>query len=124
MTGLMQHLLSTPAVVVYVVVGSLVFAEDALFIGFVLPGETAAILGGVDASRHRVNLWIVLVVGVAAEIVGDSVGYQIGGGSVHASSICGFCGGTAPASMTPVSCSRAGVAGRCSSVDRLRSSAP
>jgi membrane protein DedA with SNARE-associated domain len=77
-SGLVQHLLSTPAVIVYVVVGLLVFAEDALFVGFVLPGETAAILGGVDASRHRVNLWIVLVVVVAAEIVGDSVGYQIG----------------------------------------------
>ena len=28
-----------------------VFAEDAFFVGFVLPGETAAILGGVAASR-------------------------------------------------------------------------
>jgi membrane-associated protein len=77
-TSLMQHLLSTPASVVYVVVGLLVFAEDALFVGFVLPGETAAILGGVDASRHRVNVLVVLVIVVAAEIVGDSVGYQIG----------------------------------------------
>ena len=78
MTSLMQHLLSTPALVVYVAVGLLVFAEDAFFVGFVLPGETAAILGGVDASQHRVNLWIVLIVVVAAEIVGDSVGFQIG----------------------------------------------
>jgi membrane-associated protein len=77
-TALIGHVLSTPAIVVYLVVGGLVFAEDALFVGFVLPGETAAILGGVDAARHHVALWLLLVIVVVAEIVGDSVGYEIG----------------------------------------------
>jgi membrane protein DedA with SNARE-associated domain len=34
-----------------IIMGLLVFAEDALFVGFVVPGETAAVLGGVVASR-------------------------------------------------------------------------
>jgi membrane-associated protein len=46
MGSVVDHLLSAPTALVYVLVGSLVFTEDALFIGFVLPGETAAILGG------------------------------------------------------------------------------
>jgi len=41
---------------VYSIVAVLVFAEDALFIGFVIPGETAAVLGGVIASRGHVAM--------------------------------------------------------------------
>jgi len=78
MSSVMAHVLSAPSLVVYAVVGFLVFAEDALFIGFVLPGETAAILGGVAAARHHVNLGIVLAIVIAAAIVGDSVGYEVG----------------------------------------------
>jgi len=48
--------LSVNAVTVYALVGLLVFAKDALFVGFVLPGETAAVLGGVAASRGHVTL--------------------------------------------------------------------
>jgi membrane protein DedA with SNARE-associated domain len=77
-TDLVQHLLDVPPGLALLVVGGLVFAEDALFVGFVLPGETAAILGGVAASFGRVPLWAVLLVVVAAAVVGDSVGYEVG----------------------------------------------
>ena len=49
-----------------------------MFIGFVLPGETAAILAGVAASQGNANLVVAIVVVVAAAILGDSVGYEIG----------------------------------------------
>jgi membrane-associated protein len=78
MSGLIEHLLAVPGVLVYVLVGLLVYAEDALFVGFVIPGETAAVLGGVDASRGHVTLWLIIVVVVGAAIIGDSVGYEIG----------------------------------------------
>ena len=78
MTDLVQRLLDVPPALALLVVGGLVFAEDALFVGFVLPGETAAILGGVAASFGRVPLWTVLLVVVGAAIVGDSVGYEVG----------------------------------------------
>ncbi|MET7473596.1 DedA family protein [Streptomyces sp. NPDC005648] len=64
--------------VVYAVVVALVFAEDALFFGFVLPGETAVIVGGVLARRGVVDLaWLTVAVVVAA-IAGDGVGYEMG----------------------------------------------
>ena len=69
---------SPASTLVYVLVGLLVFAEDALFIGFVIPGETAAVLGGADASRGHVHLWLMIVIVVVAAIVGDSVGCEIG----------------------------------------------
>jgi len=81
-SGLLQHLssalLSVPAVWVYVLVGALVFVEDALFVGFVVPGETAAVLAGVDASRGHVDLVGAVVVVVLAAVAGDSVGYEVG----------------------------------------------
>jgi membrane-associated protein len=77
-SNVVDHILSAPSGVVYALVGLLVFAEDALFIGFVLPGETAAIVGGVAASQHHVHLSVILAIVVAAAIVGDSVGYEIG----------------------------------------------
>src|SRR5271157_980268 len=47
-------------------------------LGFVFPGETAAILGGVLASKGGVSLGGILAVVIACAIVGDSVGYAIG----------------------------------------------
>jgi membrane-associated protein len=78
MTSLVDKLFHLNPALVYVVVALLVFAEDALFVGFVLPGETAAVLGGVIASQGRVHLWLIIVLVVAAAIIGDTVGYEIG----------------------------------------------
>jgi membrane protein DedA with SNARE-associated domain len=63
---------------VYLIVGALVFAEDALLIGFLLPGETAAVIGGATASTGHTSLPVVMAVVVVAAIVGDTVGYEIG----------------------------------------------
>lgn len=64
--------------VVYGVAAALVFAEAALFFGFVFPGETAIVIAGVLASQHRVSLPVLLGVIVVAAVAGDSVGYEIG----------------------------------------------
>jgi membrane protein DedA with SNARE-associated domain len=78
MSGLLDRLINLHGLPVYAIVGALVFAEDALFVGFVLPGETAAILGGVAASRGHVSLVPMCGVVVLAAVLGDSVGYEIG----------------------------------------------
>jgi membrane protein DedA with SNARE-associated domain len=78
MTALVDRILIVPGAVVYVLAGLLVFAEDALFVGFVLPGETAAVLAGVAASRHHVSLPLTILVVAVAAVVGDTVGYEIG----------------------------------------------
>jgi membrane protein DedA with SNARE-associated domain len=62
----------------YLLVGFLAFAEAAVFVGFVLPGETAVVLGGVLANFEQVGLTRMILVVVAAAIVGDSVGYEVG----------------------------------------------
>ena len=53
-------------------------AETALFVGFVVPGELAVILGGVLASRAHVPLPAILAASVAGPILGDSIGYYLG----------------------------------------------
>lgn len=78
MSGFIHQILSVSSWAVLGLVGLIVFAEDALFVGFVLPGETAAILGGVAAKLGHVSLWAVLVTVIAAAVVGDSVGYEVG----------------------------------------------
>ena len=78
MSSVLESVLTAPAALVYLVVAALVFAEDALFVGFVIPGETAAVLGGVAASRGNVGLAAMLAVVVLAAILGDSVGYEVG----------------------------------------------
>ncbi|KRE42580.1 DedA family protein [Knoellia sp. Soil729] len=78
MTSLLDQVLGAPAWAVLLVVGLVVFAEDALFVGFVIPGETAALLGGVAAKLGHVSLAAVLATVIVCAIVGDSVGYEVG----------------------------------------------
>ncbi len=123
LTSLLERLLNVPAPVVLLVVGSLVFVEDALFVGFVVPGETVAILGGVAASLGHVPLWAVLAVVIVAAIVGDSVGFEVG--RRYGPRVLGCrsrCSATPTGSTTPGTCSRAAAAGRCCSAAGSRSS--
>jgi membrane protein DedA with SNARE-associated domain len=70
-----EHL---PTALVYGLVILLVFGEAALFIGFVLPGETAVIVAGVAASQGHVNVGLLCLLVVISAIAGDSVGYAVG----------------------------------------------
>lgn len=56
----------------------LAFAEAALFIGFVLPGETSLLIGGVLAYQKVWPLWLFLLSAIIGAIAGDSVGYEVG----------------------------------------------
>lgn len=76
--AIVNWLTGLPPTLVYLVVGLLVFGEAAVFLGFVLPGETAVIVGGFIASRGRINIVALCVLVVVAAIVGDSVGYFVG----------------------------------------------
>lgn len=78
MTGLVDRLLAVQGPLLYAVVAAIVFVEDALFVGFVVPGETAAVLGGVAASLGHASLPAMMVTVVAAAIIGDTVGYEVG----------------------------------------------
>jgi membrane protein DedA with SNARE-associated domain len=77
-TSLLHGIHGLDPMLILVVTGLLVFAEDAIFVGFVIPGETAAVLAGVGAGLGHVPLPLSLVVVIVAAIVGDSVGYEVG----------------------------------------------
>jgi len=47
-------------------------------IGIPSPGETALVLSAVLASEGKLQIWLVIVIAVAAAIVGDNIGYAIG----------------------------------------------
>jgi membrane-associated protein len=74
----LNPLLSLSGWEAYLLVGALVFAEAAIMLGFVFPGETAAILGGVLASKGGVSLTGICLTVVLCAIAGDSVGYFVG----------------------------------------------
>ena len=52
--------------------------EAPAFLGLVLPGELALLLGGVLAHQHRLSLPAALAAGTAGALAGDSAGYWIG----------------------------------------------
>lgn len=78
MSQVIDFLLGIPAPLAYLVIAGLVFAEAALFVGFVFPGETAVLFGGVLASTGRLQLALLLLIVVAAAVIGDSVGFEVG----------------------------------------------
>jgi membrane protein DedA with SNARE-associated domain len=52
--------------------------EAPAFLGLILPGELALLLGGVLAHQDRIPLAGALAVGVAGALAGDTAGYWIG----------------------------------------------
>ena len=56
------------------------FAEAAILVGMVLPGETALLVAGrvLQAKYGNLNLGIMIAIAVVCAIAGDSVGYEFG----------------------------------------------
>ncbi|MCD2186306.1 DedA family protein [Actinomycetospora soli] len=62
----------------YVIAGGLAFAEAAVMVGVVLPGETALLVAGFAAHEGIIALVPMIVVAVVCAVAGDSVGYEVG----------------------------------------------
>ncbi len=71
-------LLDVPPGVALLIIAVLVFGEAGLFFGFVLPGETAVVYGGVLADAGKVSVVVVLAIVFVAAVAGDSVGFAVG----------------------------------------------
>lgn len=78
MNGLAEGLLDLASPWGYVLVGVLAGLEAAAFVGLVIPGETAMLLGGVLAFTGRASLPLMMACGVLGAIIGDSAGYELG----------------------------------------------
>jgi membrane-associated protein len=77
-SAIIDPLLTLHGAPAYALVAALVASEAALFVGFVLPGETAVILGGVLAYQHSVSLSLMAGIVVLAAVLGDTVGFEVG----------------------------------------------
>lgn len=52
--------------------------EASTFIGVVVPGEIAVLIGGVAAHGGALPLWAVILAAIAGAVTGDQVGYLLG----------------------------------------------
>jgi membrane protein DedA with SNARE-associated domain len=77
-TGIVEHLLATPAWLALLVVFALPALESSAFVGFAFPGETAVILGGVYAGQGHLSVPAVATAAIAGAVAGDAVGYVVG----------------------------------------------
>ena len=80
--GVFEHLVTRIGDAVgawlYVIAGALCFAEAAILVGMVLPGETALLVAGVFCQRGVLELWIMIPVALISAVLGDSVGFEFG----------------------------------------------
>lgn len=76
--GVLDAIRSVPPVLAYTIIGLLTFGEAALFVGFVIPGETAVLLGGFLASQGHLDIVTLIFLVVISAILGDTVGYEVG----------------------------------------------
>lgn len=78
LSGVIEQILSIPPWAALVVVFALPALEASAFIGVLVPGEIAVLLGGVLAGQGRISLAAVLVAAVLGAVLGDQVGYVVG----------------------------------------------
>ena len=62
----------------YYVVFLGVLMENAMFLGLIVPGSIILILAGLAAENGSINLALVLALGIAGTIIGDTMSYFIG----------------------------------------------
>lgn len=78
MSSITSTLLGLASPWAYVAVGLLALLEASAFVGLVIPGELAMLLGGFIAHQGRASVWVMAVAGVAGAVAGDSIGYEVG----------------------------------------------
>src|SRR4051795_145208 len=62
----------------YLVVGLLAFLETGAFLGFIAPGETAVIVGGLVAGQGQISLLVLIAVVWSCCVAGDLTSYELG----------------------------------------------
>jgi membrane-associated protein len=76
----MRSIGDTVGLWLYLIAGGLAFAEAAVLVGMVLPGETALLVAGVfcNPKYGDLTLVVMMIIAVVCAIAGDSVGYEFG----------------------------------------------
>lgn len=78
---MLRHLIERLAHIgswLYALEAFLIYAEDALFFGFVFPAEITLVFCAFLAQQHVLSLWLVAVIAIVAAVAGDQTGFRIG----------------------------------------------
>ena len=74
-----EQFASISPILVYVIIGAIVFVETGILLGFFLPGDSVLFSAGLVAAAHgEVNILILVTVIFLAAFVGDQVGFVLG----------------------------------------------
>jgi membrane protein DedA with SNARE-associated domain len=76
--GALADLADTLGTWTYLLVAGLAFLETGAFVGLLVPGETAIVLGGVVAAQGEVNVVLIILLAWAAAAVGDLASFALG----------------------------------------------
>ncbi|GAA2046873.1 hypothetical protein GCM10009839_59380 [Catenulispora yoronensis] len=78
LTWIADTLQKLPGPAALVMVFLLPALEASVFLGFLIPGEIAVVIGGFLAFNGKVNLAVAMAAAIAGAVIGDSVGYEVG----------------------------------------------
>jgi membrane-associated protein len=76
--GALEWLQSVPGWVALAAIFLLPALEASAFVGIVVPGEAAVVIGGALASQGKVSLAGALAAAILGAVAGDTVGYAVG----------------------------------------------
>jgi membrane protein DedA with SNARE-associated domain/membrane-associated phospholipid phosphatase len=62
----------------YLLVGVLCFLESGAFVGLLIPGETAIVIGGFVAGQGEIDVILLIAIAWSAAIAGDLVSFALG----------------------------------------------
>lgn len=75
---LIDSMLDTFGVYVYVGLFVIIFAETGLAVGFFLPGDSLLVVAGLFAAAGKLDLMVMMITLFVAAVLGDTVGYFTG----------------------------------------------
>ena len=74
-----EQFASISPILLYLIIGAIVFVETGILLGFFLPGDSILFSAGLVAAAHgKVNIVILVTVIFLAAFVGDQVGFVLG----------------------------------------------
>ena len=74
-----EQFASISPILLYLIIGAIVFVETGILLGFFLPGDSILFSAGLVAAAHgNVNIVILVTVIFLAAFVGDQVGFVLG----------------------------------------------
>ncbi|HWW66631.1 MAG TPA: DedA family protein, partial [Solirubrobacterales bacterium] len=75
---LLEEVSNTLGAWTYLLVGVFAFAEVGAFVGLVVPGETAMLLGGAVAGQGAIDIYLLIAIAWFAAWAGDSTSFFVG----------------------------------------------